>query len=124
VFSTAYFPWPVVPNFLRHVHSSQLEISSCSRCCWNSAAAPTKRRALGFRGAWLFLVCVISVHSCRCFPNGYLRLSLWHRVLSRSRPHSEGWSRLFYIVLAHFGIVVLLSWPGSGNGGGWLEKAR
>jgi hypothetical protein len=85
-----------------------------------------KRRALGFVALWLFLVCVIPFILAGVFSNeAFVRLSLLAPgFVALNDRDSEGWSRLFYIVLAHFGIVVLLFLAWQRQWQRLLEKTR
>ena len=69
-----------------------------------------KRRALGFVALWLFLLCVIPLILAGVFSNEtFARFSLlspgFIALANRTDPE---WSLQFWIVSAHFGVVVLL----------------
>ena len=85
-----------------------------------------KRRALGFVALWLFILCVIPFILAGVFSNeAFVRLSLLSPgfVALNDRSNVE-WSRLFYTLLGHFGIVVLLFIAWQRQWKRLLEKAR
>jgi hypothetical protein len=85
-----------------------------------------KRRALGFVALWLFIVCVIPFILAGVFSNeSFIRLSLLSPgfIALNDRSNVE-WSFLFYTVLAHFGIVVMLFIAWQRQWQRLLEKAR
>ena len=73
-----------------------------------------KRRALGFVALWLFVLCALPFILAGVFSNaGIGKLSLLSPgVVALSKSNDENLNNLLGIVVAHFGIVVLLflSW--------------
>ena len=85
-----------------------------------------RRRALGFVALWLFVLCAIPFILAGVFTSeAYARLSLLAPGFIALHDQGETeWPTLYFILLAHFGIVVvlLLAWRRQ-----WqklLEKAR
>ena len=69
-----------------------------------------KRRALGFMAFWLFLLCIIPFILGGVLSSETLaRISLLSPgFIALSDRNNPDWQLLFYTVLAHFGVVVLL----------------
>lgn len=85
-----------------------------------------KRRALGFVALWLFIFCAIPFILAGVFSSeAFVRFSLlspgFMALGDRNNPE---WWLLFYTVLAHFGIVVMLFIAWQRQWKRLLEKAR
>ena len=85
-----------------------------------------RRRALGFVALWLFILCAIPFILAGVFTSeAYARLSLLAPGFIALHDQNNGeWSPLFYTLLGHFGIVVLLWRAWQGQWKKLLEKAR